>query len=72
VIAIFDGPTVEREDDRFDYGEIRVQAIGLVNGIEFTVVYTDLDDDTRHIITAWRSTPNERRYYWKKTRELGL
>jgi hypothetical protein len=26
---IFDGPTVEREDDRFDYGETRGGAIGL-------------------------------------------
>jgi hypothetical protein len=29
---IFEGPTVEQMDDRFDYGEIRVYAIGLVNG----------------------------------------
>jgi len=27
---IFDGPTVERIDDRFDYGEERTYAIGLV------------------------------------------
>jgi uncharacterized protein len=27
---IFQGPTVERIDDRCDYGEIRVYAIGLV------------------------------------------
>jgi hypothetical protein len=24
---IFDGPTVEKVDDRFDYGEIRVYAV---------------------------------------------
>ena len=38
---IFDGPTVEKVDDRFDYGEIRVYAIGLVDGMEMTVIYTD-------------------------------
>jgi uncharacterized protein len=38
---IFDGPTVERIDDRFDYGETRVYAIGLVNGVEVTVIYAD-------------------------------
>ena len=65
VVAIFDGLTIERVDDRFEYGEVRVQAIGLVNGMEFTVVYTDHDGDTRHIITAWRALPHERRYYWK-------
>jgi hypothetical protein len=62
---IFDGPTVEREDDRFDYGETRVYAIGLVNGIEFTVIYTDLSDDERHLISAWRAEPHERRYFWQ-------
>ena len=62
---IFDGPTVERVDDRFDYGEIRVYAIGLVNGLEITVIYTDRDGDERHIISAWRSEPHERRHYWQ-------
>jgi uncharacterized DUF497 family protein len=61
---IFDGPTVERIDDRFDYGEERTYAIGLVNGIEITVIYTDRDRDQRHIISAWRSEPHERRYVW--------
>lgn len=64
-IRIFDGPTVERIDDRFDYGEIRIYAIGLVNGLEITVIYTDRADDERHIISAWRAEPHERRAYWK-------
>jgi hypothetical protein len=63
---IFEGPTVERIDDRFDYNEVRVYAIGIVNGIEITVIYTDEDDEERRIISAWRSEPHERRYYWKK------
>lgn len=62
---IFEGPTVERVDDRFDYGEIRVYAIGLVNGFEITVIYTDRDDEERRIISAWRAEPHERRYYWQ-------
>ncbi len=62
---IFDGPTVERVDDRFDYGENRVYAIGLVNGIEITVIYTDRADDRRHLISAWRAEPHERRYFWQ-------
>jgi uncharacterized protein len=61
----FDGPTVERVDDRFDYGEVRVYAIGLVNGVEVTVIYTDRDNDVRHLISAWRSEPHERRYHWQ-------
>ena len=62
-VRIFDGPTVERMDDRFEYGEIRVYAVGLVNGIEITVIYTDREEDERHIISAWRAEPHERRYY---------
>jgi len=64
-IRIFEGPTVERTDDRFEYGETRVYAIGLVNGIEITVIYTDTDNDERRIISAWRSEAHERRAYWE-------
>jgi uncharacterized DUF497 family protein len=62
---IFDGPTVEREDDRFEYGEVRVYAIGVVNGVEITVIYADRENDERHVISAWRAEPHERRYYWQ-------
>ena len=64
-LRIFDGPTVEKVDDRFDYGEIRVYAVGLVNGLEITVVYADENDDERRIISAWRAEPHERRSYWQ-------
>ena len=36
--AVFDRPTWERWDDREDYGEERWVAIGVLNGIEITVV----------------------------------
>jgi uncharacterized protein len=62
---IFEGPTVEQVDHRFEYGEIRVYAIGLVNGLEITVIYADRDNDERRIISAWRAEPHERRYYWQ-------
>ncbi len=57
-------------DDRFEYQEIRVYAIGLVNGLEITVIYTDIDEDERRIISAWRSEPHERRAYWRSIEEL--
>jgi uncharacterized DUF497 family protein len=63
---VFEGPTVERVDDRFDYGETRVYAIGLVNGLEITVIYSDREDDERRIISAWRAEPHERRHYWQR------
>ncbi|MBM2804123.1 MAG: BrnT family toxin [Deltaproteobacteria bacterium] len=62
---IFERITLEKVDDRFDYGEVRVYAIGVVNGLEITLIYTDRNDDERRIISAWRAEPHERRAYWK-------
>ena len=38
---IFDGPTLETQDRRQEYREIRIVAAGLVEDIALTVVYTD-------------------------------
>jgi len=45
-----EGPTLERIDDRFDYGEARVYAVGVTNGLEVTVIYTDVSESERRII----------------------
>lgn len=63
---IFDGPTLERDDDRLDYGERRVIAIGVADGLHLTVVYTDRPEPggvVRRIISARRSSKNERQAY---------
>ena len=65
---IFDGPTLERVDDRFDYGEARVYAVGVANGIEVTVIYTDVSEAKRRIISAWRAERHEREAYWQSVR----
>lgn len=61
---VFDGLTLEREDQRRDYGERRVVAIGIAQGIYLTVVYTDRpspDGQTvRRIISARKSSQRER------------
>ena len=64
-IRIFDGPTLEKVDDRFDYGEIRVYAIGVVTGLEITLSYTDVSETERRIISAWRAERHERKAYWQ-------
>src|SRR5271170_6621880 len=48
---IFLGPTLERQDDRRDYGEVRIHAIGRVGDDILFVVYTDRGD-ARHLISA--------------------
>ena len=64
---IFNGPTLEREDRRKDYGERRVVATGIADGIHLTVVYTDgqgSDEQIlRRIISAHRSNRRERTRY---------
>ena len=49
---IFDGPVLERIDDRADYGETRIQAIGSAEGEILFVVYTDRD----HVTATWART----------------
>lgn len=66
---IFNGPTLEREDRRKDYGERRVVATGIADGIHLTVVYTDRqasdEQILRRIISAHRSNRRERATYKK-------
>ena len=65
-IRIFEGPTLEQVDARFDYGEVRIYAIGVVNAIEITVIYTDVSSpNERRIISAWKAERHEREAYWK-------
>jgi hypothetical protein len=62
-VGIFGGPTWERVDDRRYYGEERWIAVGLMYGVEITVVYTDQRTAravVRWIISARRATRDER------------
>lgn len=58
-VRIFAGPVVEWQDTRQEYGEVRMIAVGEVEGDFYTVVYTDRDA-VRWIITAWPSNRKER------------
>jgi len=64
-IRIFEGPTLGRVDDRFDYGETRIYAIGVVDGLEITLIYTDVSETQRRVISAWRAERHERTAYWQ-------
>jgi uncharacterized DUF497 family protein len=64
-VRIFEGPTLENADDRYDYGATRVYAIGVVSGIEVTVIYADRPGNERRIISAWKAEKHEREAYWK-------
>jgi uncharacterized DUF497 family protein len=61
-IRIFAGPTVEVMDRRRDYGEMRVRAIGEIDGRVYVVVYTDRGD-VRWIVTAWKASGKDMRIW---------
>jgi hypothetical protein len=66
---IFRGTAVEHEEVRRDYGEQRVVAVGVVDDVCLTVVYTDRrsgDVTERRIISARISNRKERRSYGQR------
>lgn len=56
---IFGGRVLTQVDDRRDYGEVRIRAIGEVDGVVLAVVYTDRDN-VRWIISARKANRKER------------
>ena len=56
---VFDGPILEVEDRRRDYGEMRFLALGEIAGQAITVVYT-WRGRRRRIISARRAGRNQR------------
>lgn len=59
---IFDGLVLEFEDDRHDYGERRIQAIGQIGTLTISVVYTNREL-VRRIISARLANKRERRLW---------
>jgi uncharacterized protein len=72
--TIFIGPTLEAQDSRRDYGEIRVHAIGCAGADVLSVVYSDRGE-LRRIISARLANRKERKLWqsfieqWKKSDE---
>jgi uncharacterized protein len=62
----FDWETaLEREDDRFDYGELRFVAIGLIDARLYVMVFTDgANDDAVRVISLRPAEKHEMRYYY--------
>jgi uncharacterized protein len=60
--AIFDGPLVTAEDSREDYGETRFIALGLLEGIVVSIVYTERDESIR-IISIRKALKHEARFF---------
>ena len=59
---IFDAPTLEKRDDRRDYAEERIIALGQTGGMTLVVVYT-WRGQARRIISAWKGGRDEQDIY---------
>ena len=60
---IFDGPTLDLEDDRFDYGEQRTRSLGMLeNVVLLSVTHTDRAGRIR-LISARLASRKERAIY---------
>ena len=62
VCKIFFGFTLEKVDDRQDYGEVRINAIGNIGDVIFFVTYTRRET-VYHLISARKASRNEREAY---------
>jgi len=61
-VRIFEGFVLQRQDTRKDYGEIRILAIGQVEDLVLTVVFTPRKAAIR-MISARRASRDEARAY---------
>jgi uncharacterized protein len=62
---LFDGPTVEAVDDRMNYDETRINALGEIEGRVFVVTITWRGAD-RRIFSARKANARERKTYYAR------
>ncbi len=67
-VAVFNGPTVTQEDDRFDYGEVRYVTAGFLRERMVIVVWTPREE-ARHIISMRFCHEREEKRWRKNFRE---
>lgn len=63
---IFANERIERIDDRRDYGEVRLIALGRVDAEVFRVVFTWRGENFVRIISVHKAGRNEREIYYRK------
>jgi len=61
---IFENAILEQIDDREDYGEERMIALGEAEGVVYRVTYTTRDACIR-IISAMKASRNEQKIYYQ-------
>jgi uncharacterized DUF497 family protein len=65
---VFAGPHINVLDARFDYGEVRYQAVGYLNGRMVMLVWTQRGD-ARHVISMRKCNEREQKTYRQRLGE---
>ena len=69
---IFGGPMLVAANDRFEYGEVRIRAIGFLRNLVVVLVFTESKDDTIRLISLRKALKAEReRFYEYLQNRLG-
>lgn len=68
VEKILAGTTISFVDDRFDYGEMRLQTFGLLNDKVVAITHTETDDVMR-VISIRKATKHEEKTYFRKVND---
>ena len=61
--TVFDLPMITVEDERDNYGEVRLQSLGLWNNRVVFLAWTPRDDDTAHLISCRYANRKETQSY---------
>ena len=62
-VSIFDSPMITKEDTRENYGEQRLQSLGILNAVVIFMVWVDKVDHL-HLISVREATKYEQKYYY--------
>ena len=65
---VFDSETYSVDDDRFDYGEVRLLTLGIANGRILAVTHLE-DEDLIRIISVRKAERYEQEIYFTKIRD---
>ena len=69
IAALEDTNRLEEIDTRFEYGEDRIQVVGMARDDVLFVIVTLRDEDTCRIISARKATRHEQDRYYPGNRE---
>jgi len=62
--SVLEGDLIVLEDDRYEYGETRFIAFGLLSGRLVAIAYTERGEDVIRLISARKASKYETRQYY--------